>query len=308
MAHFSSNRGLVFLILLLPALQVVNFLVARSAPGVIAPNTLAFFRWLFAGLIFCGVAHRELWQARRTLLADWWHTLVLGALGMWICGAWVYLAAQTTDATTMALIYALSPVVIVLIAHFWLRESFNWVQACGVGLAFAGVVNVVIKGHWADLALVRFVVGDLWITGASVSWAVFSVLLKRWSSPLSGSARLGVVSLGGVLVLLPFTLWEAFTGPLPMVSVHGLALSLFAALVPGYAAYLVYLFLIRKLGAARVGVVLYLGPPYTAVLAWLVLGEPIHLYHLVGLALILPGIYLVNRRYGARRRPQLAQK
>ena len=40
---------------------------------------------------------------------------------------------------------------------------------------------------------------------------------------------------------------------------------------------------------------LYLGPPYAAVLAWLVLGEPIHAYHAVGLLLILPGVWLVNR-------------
>lgn len=296
--NLSSPRGLVFLVLLLPALQVVNFLVARSAPGVIAPNTLALFRWLFAGLIFCGLARAELWQARHTLLGDWRHTLVLGALGMWICGAWVYIAAQTTDATTMALIYALSPVVIVIISRVWLKESFNWVQACGVALAFVGVVHVVIKGQWADLARVRFVPGDLWILGASISWALFSILLKRWSSPLTASARLGVVSCAGVLILLPLALWEEVTGPLPMMSLPGLGLALFAALVPGYAAYLVYLTLIRRLGAARVGVVLYLGPPYTAVLAWLVLGEAIHWYHAVGLALILPGIWLVNRRYG----------
>ena len=52
----------------------------------------------------------------------------------------------------------------------------------------------------------------------------------------------------------------------------------------------------RELGAARVSVVLYLGPIYAAVIAWLVLGEPLKIHHLIGLALILPGIYLVNRK------------
>jgi drug/metabolite transporter (DMT)-like permease len=298
----SHARWLVALMLLLPALQGVNYLVARLAPGVIAPNTLAALRWLFAGSIFCFLARTELWRERRVVLADWRHTLVLGALGMWICGAWVYLAGQTTSATNMALIYALSPILIALIAHFWLKEPFNWLQGCGVALALAGVLHVVLKGQWADLARVRFARGDAWIFAASVCWALFSILLKRWTTPLSATARLGPISFAGVLVLLPFVIWEAVTGPLPTFSLTGVGLAFMAALLPGYAAYLVYALLLRDLGAARVGVVLYLGPPYVAVMAWIFLGEPIHGYHVVGLALIAPGIYLVNRRVRTRRR------
>lgn len=44
------------------------------------------------------------------------------------------------------------------------------------------------------------------------------------------------------------------------------------------------------------GAVLYLAPLYAAVMARLLLGEPIRFYHRVGFALVLPGIYLVNRR------------
>ena len=52
----------------------------------------------------------------------------------------------------------------------------------------------------------------------------------------------------------------------------------------------------RVLGAARVGVVLYLGPLYSAVIAWLVLGERIEAFHAIGALLILPGIWLSTRR------------
>jgi len=67
------------------------------------------------------------------------------------------------------------------------------------------------------------------------------------------------------------------------------------ALFPGVGAYLSYSFMQRELGAARVGVVLYLLPLYTAALGWAVLGETIHAFHFAGAALILPGIYLATR-------------
>ena len=84
--------------------------------------------------------------------------------------------------------------------------------------------------------------------------------------------------------------------PEPAFSWTGLGLALAGALLPGYAAYLGYSIMIRELGAARVGVVLYLGPIYAAFMAWLVLDEPIRWYHAAGMTLILTGIYLVNRR------------
>lgn len=286
----------VALIFVVPALWSVNYLIARLAPHVIAPNMLAAQRWLLAGLAFCLLARRELWAHRHAVVADWRHMLVLGALGMWICGAWVYIGGRTTSAVNIALIYSLAPVLIVLVSRLWLKEPFSAVQALGVGLALAGVLRVVLKGQWGDLGRVRWVTGDAWVLGAALSWTFYSILLKRWPSPLSDGARLGVIALAGVLVLAPFATWEAAFAPQPALSWAGLALAVAGAVLPGYAAYLGYSVMLRELGPARVSVVLYLGPPYGALMAWAVLGEPIRLYHAVGLALILPGIWLVNRR------------
>ena len=69
-----------------------------------------------------------------------------------------------------------------------------------------------------------------------------------------------------------------------------------AALLPGLGAYWIYGSAQKVLGASRVAVTLYLGPLYAALAAWGVLGEPLGWHHLVGAALILPGVYWVSRR------------
>ena len=99
-----------------------------------------------------------------------------------------------------------------------------------------------------------------------------------------------------MLVLLPFTLWEAVYWLPSRLSWQSAGLVLAAALLPGAGAYGAYSFMQRVLGAARVGVVLYLGPLYSAVIAWAVLGERVEWFHLVGALLILPGIWLSTRR------------
>jgi drug/metabolite transporter (DMT)-like permease len=295
MPSASRHRIALALIFITPAIWAVNYLVARKAPGVIEPHLLALLRWLMASLLFAATARAGLWAQRRQILADWRHYLVLGALGMWICGAWVYIGGRTTSALNISLIYAISPVLIVLASTLWLRERFKLAQACGVALALFGVLHVVLKGQWQALAAVQFVPGDGWILGATLSWTLYSVLLKKWPSPLGPDARLAVISLVGVLVLLPFTVWEALHNPLPVLTPEGFGLALAAAVFPGYGAYLAYSVMQRELGAAQVSVVLYLGPIYTAIIAWLVLGEALHGYHAWGMALVLSGIYLVTR-------------
>jgi drug/metabolite transporter (DMT)-like permease len=108
-------------------------------------------------------------------------------------------------------------------------------------------------------------------------------------------ARLTLTAVAGIVVLVPFTLWEAMAWLPTELSWRSFALIVAAALLPGAGAYGAYSIMQRELGAARVGVVMYLGPLYSAVLAWLVLGEQIEGFHLVGAALILPGIYLSTR-------------
>ena len=296
MSYFNKQRLALALILITPVFWTVNYLVARRAPGVIEPHALASVRWLVAGFLFSLGYWGQIWAGRQQILRDWKHYLILGALGMWICGAWVYVGGRTTMAVNIPLIYSISPLLVVIASAHWLKERVSAVQATGVLMAFAGVLHVILKGQWNNLAAVQFVPGDGWILAAALAWAVYSVLLKRWHSPLDASARLAVIALAGVVVMLPFTIYEAATNPLPMLTWPGFGLSLAAALFPGYGAYLAFSVMQRELGAARVSVVMYLGPIYTAVIAWLVLGEALQMHHFIGLALVLPGIYLVNRQ------------
>lgn len=291
----SRHRAALALLFITPALWAINAVVARKAPGVIEPHLLAMMRWLLASLLFALGTFGEIWTHRRQVLADWQHYLVLGALGMWICGAWVYIGGRSTSAANIGLIYAISPVLIVLASALWLGERFRLHQALGVVLALAGVLHVILKGQWSALAAVQFVPGDGWILAATLSWTLYALLLKKWSSPLGAGARLAVISLAGALVNLPFALWEVAHSPLPALTGDGVTLAVVAAIIPGFGAYLAHSVMQRELGAARVSVVLYLGPIYTAAMAWLLLGEGLHRFHFWGLALVLPGIYLVTR-------------
>ena len=290
-----QTRLALVLLWLVPALWAVNYIVARKAPGVIGPHLLALGRWALAALLLLLLSGSELWRERADLARVWWQYLILGTLGMLICGAWVYQGARSTEAMNIALIYAASPVLIGVGAVVWLGEGFGLRQGLGVMLALAGVFHVVVRGHWTALADVRWVTGDAWIVAATVAWAAYALLQKTWPSALSATARLAAICVGGVVVLLPFALWESFQIGLTEWSLQALVLVVVAAVVPGLCAYWIYGWAQKILGATRVAVSLYLGPLYAALAAWRVLGEPLGLHHAVGAALILPGVFLVTQ-------------
>lgn len=287
------RRWALLLIWLTPLLWTVNIVVARTAPGLVSANVLALGRWALAGVLLAWVARQELWTHRQAIWVARWQYLALGACGMWICGAWVYWAGESTTAMNISLIYAASPVMIALGAVWWLGERFSLRQSLGVVLAMAGVVHVVVQGQWRALAEVQWVLGDLLIVVAAMSWAAYALMQKKWVSPLGSTARLAAMCAGGVVVLLPFALWELTLESTPPLTPTALWLMVLAALLPGVVAYWVYGWTQKVLGASRVAVTLYLGPLYTAVAAWLILNEPMGWFHLLGGLMILAGVGLV---------------
>jgi drug/metabolite transporter (DMT)-like permease len=126
-----------------PALWSSNYIIARASDGVIAPHMLALGRWglalalllpLSAGALVAGFAQ---WKQ------EWMRMLLLGALGMWICGAFVDQGAHTTSAINIGLIYAATPVAIAFASTKLLRERVSSWQRAGMALALSGVVFVI---------------------------------------------------------------------------------------------------------------------------------------------------------------------
>ena len=295
MSPASRLRFAQFLLYLTPLLWSANYIGARAAVDVIAPHQLALARWSVAFLVMLPPALPALLRAWPQWRREWKETLLLGALGMWICGAFVYIGARTTPAVNIGLIYALAPILIAILSVRLLGERLRAPQVAGAAAALAGVAVILFKGSPANLMAVELTVGDLWIAAAMLSWTAYSVLLKHRPSVLDSFARQTVITFAGMLVLLPFTVAEVALEGIAPLTWEVVGLVLLVALLPGFGAYQAYAFVQRELGAARTALILYLGPIYAALVAWALLGEQPQWFHLVGAALILPGIWLATR-------------
>jgi len=184
--------------------------------------------------------------------------------------------------------------VIILISLVLYKEWISLIQACGVFLCVAGAGVVVLKGRWQALVEMTVVQGDLIMLVAVILYALYSALLPKRPAihPMSFlSYTFGLGAMG----LLPLYLWEiSAVGTFTLTP--GIAAGIaYVALFPSIVAYFCWNRGVAIIGANRTGLFITLIPVFAAVLAILILGETLRLYHLVGMGLILMGFVLFNR-------------
>ena len=300
MADNSPPRLAWFLLMVAPLLMSSNMLAARYVEGSVPPVALAFGRWSLTLAFLLPFTARALWCCRMVIRREWRTLLALGALGMGVCGAPVYLAGQTTTATNIGLIYSTTPILIVVFARLFWGERVSVRQVAGISLCLVGVVVIVTRGTPETLLQLAFTVGDLWTVLATVGWALYSVLLKYRPSKLDLTVRFAVITGAGLLTMLPFLGLEMGLGHVAAFDGRTVGIWIFLALVPGLGAYLLYGKLVAMVGPGRTGLLMYLVPVYIAGLAYVLLGEMPQIFHLVGILLILPGIWLATSSARAR--------
>ena len=280
-----------------------NALVARGFHDAIPPMSLAFWRWVLALTLLLPFAAMPIWRQRKLLLGTWPQLVVLAALGIAGYSSMLYHAAQTTTAINMTLLNTSLPLVLFLGAGVLLGE---WpVRRAWYGMLFAatGMLVLISAGSWEKLCSMQFRQGDLWVLLSILDWALYSLLLRRWSPVLAAIAPLSLLAvlIGiGIPLLLPFYLLEIWRGELFEPSISNLAAIAYTAVFASLFAYLAWNYGIKVLGASRVGLSNYLMPVFAAVLSWALLNESLQGFHWAGAALIFSGLLLANWKSARR--------
>ncbi len=294
----ASRQGWAFAGLLLAVLcWSGNALVARAFHDAIPPLTLSFWRWVLATCLLLPFVARSIWAHRTVLRAASWRLPVIAALGISSYNSLLYTAAQSTEAINLTLVNTCLPLFTFIGGGLLLNEWPARRAWFGMAIAAGGLVYLISRGSWEVFSGLSFQAGDLIMLVAVLVWALYTLLLRRWSGflQLPPLTLLGVLMLFGVPMILPFYLFElaqvgGFT-PTPT----NLAAIGYTAIFASLVAYLSWNHGVKTVGAAKAAMTTYLMPVFTAILAWLVLGEGVQLFHLVGGGLIFAGLLLATQ-------------
>lgn len=280
------------MVYLLPLFTVMiwggNAIANKMAADVIEPSAMSFYRWLVAVVLlspFClssAIKHWGIIRANLTKLT------FLAMLGMVLNQSLSYYAGLTTSASNMALIGSLVPLFAIFISVPLLGKTISPLSIAGGVIALAGLAFMLGKGDVAFFLHHTVTEGDAIMVVASLCYATYCVLLKRWKMALPNWT---MVYMQGVLALLMLTpLWLTSEQLIP--SDQAYPLIAYAGIAASIVAPWMWVKAIDLIGAESSAMFMNLMPVVAISLATTWLGEALQNYHLMGGMLVISGVFL----------------
>tara|TARA_B100000767_G_scaffold175954_1_gene164429 strand:+ start:450 stop:1355 length:906 start_codon:yes stop_codon:yes gene_type:complete len=293
-----KNNLLAFSLLFIqPIFMASNLVVARGGVEFVPPISLAFWRWTVVVLILLPFTFSLLIKNLKLIKKEFKKLFFLGAMGCGVCGAFPFLAGETTTVTNMGIIYTSSPIFIILISAIFFNEKVNFIKIIGLVSCLIGVFAIIIKGDLNLLLNLSFTIGDLWMLAAAIGWALYSIYLFYWKSELPIFQRFTLVAFFGAVSLFPFYIIEEIAVQRTFFNSQFFLWVVFAAISPGIIAFTLYTQVQKSLGASLTGFTLYIFTIYAAIYGFIFFDEKLESFHYIGTVLVFFGIYLAKKNY-----------
>ena len=272
-----------------------NAIVGRLAAGHIAPVTLSFLRWSIAFLIILPFAWKHLvrdWSAIRARLGM---MIFLSVTGIAAFNTMQYWALEHTLALNTLLLKSAGPLFVAVWSLILIGVRLTLAQAGGIMLSLTGVLVILLHGDLSTLANVEFNKGDVVFLAALAIFGVYSVMsLKR--PQIHGLSFVGFTFGCGAACLVPLLIWELYTRPPMQLDMPNLLSLFYVAVFPSTLAYLCFNRAVHLIGANRAAPFFHVVPVFGSAMAMVFLGEHPQLFHVIGFALVLSGVYVAARQ------------
>ena len=263
--------------------------------GGLTPAQIFTLRFIIAYVLLLAFC---LFRGMRWFADSWRDELLMVGLG--ITGGSLYFLTENsamnyTTTTNTSIIVSLCPLFAsVLIGLFYKSQRLNGLQTFGTLMAAAGVVVVVMNGHFV---LHLSPLGDALAFVACLCWAFYSLLM------IPANQRYDIVFITrkvffyGLLSMIPYFLIYPGLGVSLLAGQSAMIWNLlFLGCVASMACFLTWNWVLKKLGAVVATNYVYFNPVNTIVFAWILLHEQITIFFALGTILILVGMYLADKR------------
>ena len=295
--HWIANQP--YLLLCITALcWAGNAVVGRLAAGHVPPVTLAFLRWTIAFALLLPFAWKHLvhdWPAIRGKLGV---MIVVSVTGIGMFNTLQYWALEHTQALNTLLLQSAGPLIVAVWSLILLGVRLTLAQAIGVLVSLAGVLVILMHGDLTALKNVQFNEGDVIFLVAMVIFSLYSVLTLK--KPAIHGLSFAAFTFGaGAACLIPFLIFELYARPVAAFDARNVLTVLYVSIFPSILAYLCFNRGVQLIGANRAAPFFHVVPVFGSVMAIAFLGEHPQLFHLIGFALVLSGVYIASRRQTA---------
>lgn len=286
-----------FLLVLATLLWGGNFVIGRAVTGDIPPITLAFLRWCVAFIVFLPIVYSRVRREWPMIKENWPAVIVMAITGVACFNTLVYIGVYYTTSINASLMNSSTPIIIYILSFIFLKERLSKFQLIGTALSLSGVMFILSKGSLETLLSFSFNKGDLIVLIAVFCWGVYSLLVKQYAGRLPGYSTFLVTIALGVLMLLPFTIYELMTTSVEIVwSPSTISAIFYVGIAASIVAFLSWNNGVVALGANKASIYLNFIPLFATIFAVLFLNEDLLIAQVIGGLAVICGVIIANKK------------
>ncbi len=264
------------------------YVVSKVVMEVIPPFALLSSRLLLgiATLLLVAIFI----PAKNRSLNDIRNYFFVGVVGYGISLGFQFLGTKLSTASNGSLVTSSTPALVLPFAYLLLREKITRFKIAAILLASLGVLAI-IDLRSIDLSSNLFL-GNLSLTAAAITWALYSVLVRKFTKSNDIIFATAVMLAGGLPIALPMGVWEYINQGFGVINVAVILGILFLGIISTALAMFLWNFAFTQISAAQASLTFFAQPLVGTFLGWFFLHETITPLVLVGGGLICIGIYL----------------
>ena len=274
-----------------------NFIVGKFATLFeIPPLTLNVLRWLTVWIILIPFTYKEIYRNLSYIKKNWVVISFMGLITISTFNSVVYFALNHTQVINAVLVLAAIPAATIVLSSFMNIEKTNIFQLLGLLLSIIGIGSIISHGNFQKIISLSFNKGDVWMLVCVITWSLYSTLLKKNKFKLSQFTLIQLMVSAGLLFLIPQLFYEKSIGLEVNFNKAFIIILFYVVIFPAIAAYYCWQKGVELVGPNRASMFIQLMPLFSAVMAIIIFKEKFELYHFVGAAFIVSGIYLSNKK------------
>lgn len=288
-----KNAKIYFLLTLCVLFWSGNFVLGRFIKDEVTPLELSFFRWFFVFLMISPILLLRYKNIFTTLKKSYKILTLLSVLGITAFNTLLYFGLTYTSSTNALIINSIIPILVLLLSYIILKHKINSYQMLGIFLSTFGVIFLILKADISNIFALEFNQGDILVIISSLSWALYSVLVKFKPKELNDFEFFATIVAIGLLFLLPLYFYEGYSLQKELeVLQNNYLVFLYVSIFASLASFYLWHYGIEKIGASKTAQFTHLMPLFGIILASIFLQETLESYHLLGAFFIALGIYL----------------
>jgi len=260
---------------------------------------LAFVRTFVASL-FLGtiiLIKKEHPQFIKAVKKEWKYFILLGIVGIALFNITQNVGQYYTSSVLGGVIQNINPLIILLLAVIFLHEVITRNKIIGMIIGFLGMIVVVFSGqNIAEILNSQTFLGNILMLGSAICWAVYSILNKKVLKKYSALHLTTIALIVGWIILLPLAIIFEDVNTITSLSLKSWSIILYLAIFSSGLTYFLWNYALGRMDASKVSVFVFFVPIIAIGIGVLFLKEPITIFTLIGIVLVLFGIYLTEKK------------